>query len=86
LAGGPNVPTTDVNNPDRRLRSRRLVGLQILSGFKKQGINWKRGTVYDPKSGRAYKASLMPNPSGTLTVTGCVFVICQSQRWSRVRD
>jgi uncharacterized protein (DUF2147 family) len=84
LAHAANVPTTDVNNPDARLRSRPLVGLQILSGFRKQGVVWKGGLAYDPKSGRAYKASLTLNPGGTLTVTGCLFIICRSQRWTRV--
>jgi len=86
LAKGANVPTTDVNNPDRQLRSRPLVGLRILSGFRQRGSGWHDGTAYDPKSGKAYKASLRLNPGGTLTVTGCVFFICRSQRWTRVGD
>ena len=38
---------------------------------------------YDPKSGRSYKARLTSNPDGTLTVTGCLLFICQSQSWRR---
>lgn len=83
LARGANVPTKDVNNPDSRLRSRPLVGLQVLSGFKKEGPFWKGGLAYDPKSGKSYKTTLALNSDGTMTVTGCVFVICRSQRWTR---
>jgi uncharacterized protein (DUF2147 family) len=86
LAKGANVPSTDVHNPDGRLRSRPLVGLRTLSGFRQRGSSWQGGTAYDPKSGKTYKASLALNPGGSLTVTGCVFFICRSQRWTRVGD
>jgi uncharacterized protein (DUF2147 family) len=76
-------PGTDVNNPQPSLRSRPLVGLQVLSGFASSGSSWINGRAYDPKTGRSYKASLTPNADGTLTVTGCVLFICQSQRWTR---
>jgi len=85
LARGPNVPRTDVNNPDARLRSRPLIGLTVLSGFAGSGANWTGGRAYDAKSGRSYRASLTGNGDGSLTVTGCVLFICQSQRWLRVR-
>jgi uncharacterized protein (DUF2147 family) len=84
LARGPDVPTTDINNPKPRLRGRSLVGAQILSGLKRQSTGWSGGTVYDPKTGRSYKASLTLDPGGALTVTGCLFIICKSQRWTRV--
>ena len=83
LARGPQVPSTDVNNPQPSLRSRPLVGLQVLSGFASSGSSWINGRAYDPKTGRSYKARLTPNADGTLTVTGCVLFICQSQRWTR---
>ena len=83
LARGSQVPNTDANNPQPSLRSRPLVGLQVLSGFASSGSSWINGRAYDPKTGRSYKASLTPNADGTLTVTGCVLFICQSQRWTR---
>lgn len=85
LASGPNVPRTDVNNPDRSRRNRPLVGLQILSGFKSSANAWKDGRAYDPKSGNSYDASLRLNADGTLRVTGCVLIVCQSVRWTRAR-
>jgi uncharacterized protein (DUF2147 family) len=85
LARGSKVPSTDVNNPQPSLRSRPLVGLQVLSEFALRGSDWVDGRAYDPETGRSYKARLTPNPDGTLTVTGCVLFICQSQRWTRMR-
>ena len=83
LRRGPNVPVTDINNPQASARSRPLVGLQVLSGFTRRGSQWVDGRAYDPKSGRSYNARLTPNPDGTLTVTGCLLFICQSQSWRR---
>lgn len=85
LARAPNVPRTDVNNPDARLRSRPLVGLTVLSGFAGSGASWSGGRAYDAKSGRSYRSSLTGNGDGSPTVTGCFLFICQSQRWLRVR-
>jgi uncharacterized protein (DUF2147 family) len=85
LAKGPDVPRTDVHNPDPALRSRPLVGLPVLTGFARDGNQWTGGRAYDAGSGRSYKAKLAPNPDGSLTVTGCILFLCKSQRWTRVR-
>jgi uncharacterized protein (DUF2147 family) len=77
------VPATDVNNPDPHLRSRSLVGLETLSGFTRDGVVWRGGHAYDPKSGRTYRAALQVNPDGSLKLTGCVMFLCQSRRWTR---
>jgi uncharacterized protein (DUF2147 family) len=78
LASG--APGSDVNNPDRALRSRPLAGVAVLSGFTPAGSG---GRAYDPKTGRSYSASLHLNADGTLRVTGCVTIICRSQVWTR---
>jgi len=83
LARGPDVPRTDVNNPDKALRSRPLVGLKVLSNFSPDGARWTGGRAYDPKTGRSYRARLSRNADGSLTVTGCVLFVCKSQRWVR---
>lgn len=49
-------PPKDKENPDESLRSRSIVGLQILSGFEfsAKKKEWKDGSIYDPKSGKTY--------------------------------
>jgi len=84
LAKGPNVPRTDLHNPDNALRSRPLVGLPVLTGFSRDGAQWTGGRAYDAKTGRTYKAKLTSNRDGSLTVTGCILFLCKSQRWARV--
>lgn len=72
----------DVNNPDKSLRGRKLLGLPILTGFKPDGKVW-RGTIYDPKSGRSYRSILKRRNATTLEVKGCIGPFCQTQLWKK---
>lgn len=72
----------DVNNPDKALRTRRILGLPILTGFRPDGAVW-RGTIYDPKRGRAYRSELKRRDARTLEVKGCIGPFCQTQVWKR---
>jgi uncharacterized protein (DUF2147 family) len=81
----PNYPQTDIHNPDRSLRGRPLIGLQILSGFAPGPDRWDKGSIYDPESGKTYRSLLRLNSDGSLKVSGCVLFICRSQRWTRTR-
>lgn len=57
--GGKKHPTTDIHNPDPRLRKRLLCGLQIGGGFVEVDPQHARGgKVYDPKSGRTYSGQM----------------------------
>ena len=52
-------PKLDEKNHNKDLRSRPIIGLQILTGFKYAGDNkWKDGHVYSPEKGKTYKATL----------------------------
>ena len=84
LDTGPDVPRTDVNNPEPGLRGRSIVGLVTLTGFSRAGSSWGGGRAYDPKSGRTYRASMEVERNGALKLTGCLLFICQSRRWTRV--
>jgi uncharacterized protein (DUF2147 family) len=72
----------DTNNPNKSLRSRKLLGLPILTGFKPDGAAW-RGTIYDPKSGKSYRSVLRRLDSNRLEVKGCVGPFCQTQIWRK---
>ncbi len=46
----------DDKNPDKSLRSRKIVGLEILKGLQYKGPNkWGGGKIYDPEKGKTYK-------------------------------
>ena len=82
LDSGPGVPTRDINNPNRALRSRTILGLPVLSGFVPFNGTYVGGSAYDPKSGRSYRASLRLR-DGALGVTGCVLLFCRTVTWTR---
>lgn len=76
-------PPTDSKNPDPSLRSRPIVGLQLIRNFTPSGDGkWAGGTIYDPQSGRTYASKMTLTPKGELKVEGCISVICQGQVWS----
>lgn len=85
LSRDPKAPKTDIHNRDPRLRGRGFLGLPVLTGFERDGNVWRNGYAYDPESGKSYKSSLQLNPDGSLRVTGCIFIFCESRRWTRVR-
>jgi uncharacterized protein (DUF2147 family) len=73
----------DVNNPDPKLRSRKLLGAPVLSGFVPDGAVW-RGTIYDPKTGKSYRSIVRRTARDRLEVKGCVGPFCQTQVWRKV--
>ena len=56
LKQGPE--TKDTHNPDEKLRSRKLMGVNILSGLSKKKEKWEGGRIYNPKNGKDYKCSI----------------------------
>lgn len=75
---------TDIHNGDASLRSRPLVGLPVLYDFKRGGGSMD-GRVYDPKSGRSYRATLTQPNANRLSIKACLLFICKTQEWTRVR-
>ncbi len=74
----------DINNPEPRLRKRKLLGLPVLSGFKEEPSLW-RGRIYDPKSGKSYRSVIRRTSANTIEVKGCIGPFCQAQVWRRAR-
>jgi uncharacterized protein (DUF2147 family) len=77
-------PVTDAANPDPALRTRPVVGMQLIRDFKPaQAGRWTGGRIYDPQTGKTYASKISANPDGTLKVEGCIAVVCQAQTWKR---
>jgi uncharacterized protein (DUF2147 family) len=73
----------DEANPNPAMRSRPIVGLQIIRDFSPAGPGrWSGGKIYDPNSGRTYDSKMSLSANGGLKVEGCVTVICQAQAWT----
>ncbi|AGH47934.1 MULTISPECIES: DUF2147 domain-containing protein [Sphingomonadales] len=81
-----NPALLDANNKDASLRGRRLLGAQILQGFKWGGGAWEGGTIYNAEDGGTYKATVTPVGADQLRLKGCiVWPLCKTQTWTRIR-
>ncbi|HZX59973.1 MAG TPA: DUF2147 domain-containing protein [Mucilaginibacter sp.] len=71
----PSLPMDewkDKNNPDPALRSRKILGMEILRDIKYDADDhsWGDGMIYDAKHGREWNASAYINKDGLLKVKG----------------
>ena len=63
----------DDNNPDPALRTRPIMGMDLISGFsRKSDRRWVKGAIYDPRDGKIYKCKMALKKDGTLEVRGYV--------------
>lgn len=83
LVPEPPGGARDDKNPDKALRSRPLIGVQILSNLKVDGTAWK-GRGYRPRDGRVFDA-IVTAEGNRLNVRGCVAIICRTVVWTRAR-
>ena len=81
LVPEPAGGARDGNNPDRTLRSRSLMGVQVLSNLARDGQRWT-GRGYSPEEGRHFNATVRVE-GGQLNVRGCVAVFCRTVVWTR---
>lgn len=80
-----NPDLRDVNNKDASQRTRKVKGLQMVGGFKRQGNEWVNGQIYNPEDGGTYKATITPVDANTLKLKGCiVWPLCKTQTWTRI--
>ena len=82
-----DAPKRDRNNEDESLRDRPIIGLEILTDFKLNGVSanaWEGGKIYNPEDGKTYGAEMALQGSDILVVKGCVWVFCKEQTWTRV--
>ena len=81
------TPAKDDNNPDKTLRSRQIMGLNMLSGLKKTGDEYSGGKIYDPGNGKTYNCS-MKVEGDVLKVRGSLDkkgLIGRTMDWFRVK-
>jgi uncharacterized protein (DUF2147 family) len=80
-------PKLDVNNPDKSLQPRPILGLELLKNFKFDGDDvYEDGTIYDPKSGKTYSCKMTLN-GNKLKIRGFVGIslLGRSEVWTRVK-
>ena len=81
------TPAKDSNNPDSKLRSREILGLNMLHGLKKNGSKYAGGKIYDPGNGKTYNCSMQVDGDvlkvrGSLDAKG---LLGRTMDWFRVK-
>ena len=81
-------PAVDDKNPDVKLRSRQLIGLNMLSNLKKGDGEYAGGSIYDPGNGKTYNCS-MKVEGDVLKVRGSLDkrgLLGRTMDWFRVKE
>jgi uncharacterized protein (DUF2147 family) len=81
------VVKTDLKNPDPALRTKPILGMEILRDFVYDDGKWTDGKIYDPKSGKTYSCNMNIKDNGDLNMRGYVGIslIGRSEVWKRVK-
>ncbi len=81
-------PKKDKENSDEELRSRPVLGLEILTGFVFDDDEWEDGDIYDPKNGKTYSCYMKFNDDNKneLKVRGYIgfSLLGRTTYWTRV--
>lgn len=81
-----NPEQTDFYNKNKALRSRKVKGIVLFSGYTGGPSEWKGGQIYDPKSGDTGRTGRIKLVSdNALDVKGCLGPICRTKHWKRLK-
>jgi uncharacterized protein (DUF2147 family) len=74
----------DVHNPNAGLKTRNLVGIQMISDIQPASDGFT-GKLYNYKDGRTYTGK-MTFAGKTMQLSGCVLggLICRAQTWAKL--
>jgi len=75
-------PHTDKKNPDKALRSRTIMGMDMLEGMDYSSGQWK-GTIYAPKKGRTGDVTLSLNNPNELRLKVKVYGFTRELTWTK---
>ncbi len=76
---------TDFKNPNPQLRNQKLIGLIIAKGFTHSGDELIGGTIYDPHTGKTYKAKMTLENKDLLRMRGYIGIplFGETREWTR---
>ncbi|NER17627.1 DUF2147 domain-containing protein [Spongiivirga citrea] len=87
----------EILNPDRKdvlcekcegdEKDKPILGLTIIKNLKKNGEEYKGGTIFDPQKGKQYKCKIWVDEDDTnkLNVRGYIAFLYRTQNWYRVK-
>ena len=67
-------PKVDDKNPDAKLQTRPIMGLEILKGFKfnESDNEWNDGSIYNPASGKTYSCYINFESANKIKIRGYI--------------
>lgn len=70
-----NIPMAlryDTKNPDKNLRGRKVIGLEVMNGlvYNAEDDEWQSGRIYDASTGKDWNVKAWLNKVGILKVRG----------------
>jgi len=70
--GKPMESRLDYKNPEKSLRTRKLIGLNVLEQleYKPKTNSWENGMIYDAQTGKKWNSLAYLTSEGALKVTG----------------
>ncbi len=80
-------PKLDIKNPNEKLRSSPILGLNIVKDFIYEDNKWTDGKVYDPKTGKTYSGNMSMTGLNQLNMRGYIGIslIGRTENWKRVK-
>jgi uncharacterized protein (DUF2147 family) len=85
-------PKMDTENPDDALKTRPILGLNLLQGFvyNQKDKEWEDGSIYDPDNGKTYDCYMwFEDDRNILKIKGFVMgmrFLGRSTSWKREND
>ena len=81
------VVKTDLKNPDESLRSKPILGMEMLRDFVYEDGKYTDGKIYDPKSGKTYSCNMSIKENGNLSMRGYIGIslLGRTEVWKRVK-
>jgi uncharacterized protein (DUF2147 family) len=76
----------DTKNPDPAKRSQKILGMDIMHGFKYMDGEWKKGKIYDPDSGDTYSCKMWLEGKDKLVIKGYILgmpFLGRAETWTR---
>jgi uncharacterized protein (DUF2147 family) len=78
-------PKKDVNNPNKSLREKPLLGLVTITGLKyDENGRYIDGKAYRPAEGDEVRFKVQMNNDGTISVTGSKAIFSKTETWKKL--
>lgn len=79
-------PLRDVMNNDPKMRSRKVIGLNMLTDYRWDDDVWRKGDIYNYRSGNDYSGKIRINEEGDLRLKGyysLLWFLGRTKTWTR---